>query len=58
METRRKKGPAMPLNFRDDLAESLKDPKEAKAFLDAALEEDDPATVHELLRLLAQSKRV
>ena len=48
----------MPLNFRDDLAESLKDPKEAKAFLDAALEEDDPATVHELLRLLAQSKRV
>jgi probable addiction module antidote protein len=46
----------MPLNFRDDLLESLKDPKEAEAFLDAALAEDEPATFLELLRLLAQSK--
>lgn len=46
----------MPLKFRDDLLERLKDPKEAEAFLDAALEEDDPATFLELLRLLAQSK--
>jgi probable addiction module antidote protein len=46
----------MPLNFRDDLLEALKDPKEAEAFLDVALEEDDLATFFELLRILAKAK--
>lgn len=46
----------MPLKFRDDLTESLKNPKEAQAFLDEALKEDDPATFLELLRILAKSE--
>lgn len=46
----------MPLNFREDLLEALKDPKEAEALLDVALEEDDPATFLELLKILAQAK--
>lgn len=46
----------MPLSFRDDLVESLQDPKEAEAFLDVALEEEDLATFLELLRILAHSK--
>lgn len=46
----------MPLKFRDYLVGTLKDPKEVEAFLKAALEEDDPATFLEMLRILAQTK--
>jgi probable addiction module antidote protein len=45
----------MALKFRDHLIDTLKDPKEAEAFLAVALEENDPATFLELLRTLAQA---
>lgn len=45
----------MPLNFREDLLEALKDPEEVAALLDAVLAEEDPATRPGLLRILAEA---
>src|SRR6266446_1357090 len=45
-----------PLDFNDELLESLKDPREASAYLQAALIEGDAEILLIALRTLAQAK--
>ena len=42
-------------NYRDSLRESLKDPKEAEAYLNASLEENDPELFLLALRNVAEA---
>jgi len=43
-------------NYRDSLRESLKDPKEAEAYLNASLEENDPELFLLALRNVAEAQ--